>query len=378
MELNLTEDQELFRETTERFLTARSPATAVRSLRDSADGFDRDYWREGAALGWVSLLVPEALGGGSVSGAGIVDLTIVADAFGGHAAPGPLLPTNVVAAAIAQTGTEDQRDSYLAGLLAGDLIASWCVGRPTPDGTMTSGISARRDGDSLVLSGSEALVESAAQADLLLVTAQAENGPTQVLLSSEHPGLTIVPLVSLDLTRRFGAVTLTDARVPLTAILGGHGEAAEQIERQLQLGLVIQAAESAGAAQRVFDFTLQWAFDRYSFGRPLASCQEIKHRFADMKTWLEASHAMVTAAARAVQRQSPDAASTASVAAAYLGDVLPELIQDCVQIHGGIGVTYDHDLHLFLRRVTVNRALHGTPADHRQRLATFDERAHVA
>jgi alkylation response protein AidB-like acyl-CoA dehydrogenase len=124
--------------------------------------------------------------------------------------------------------------------------------------------------------------------------------------------------------------------------------------------------------------TVEWAFDRYSFGRPLASYQELKHRFADMKTWLEASHAMVTAAARAVQRQSPDAASTASVAAAYLGDVLPELIQDCVQIHGGIGVTYDHDLHLFLRRVTVNRALHGAPADHRQRLATLDERAHVA
>jgi alkylation response protein AidB-like acyl-CoA dehydrogenase len=378
MELNLSEDQELFRETTERFLTARSPAAAVRSLRDSADGFDRGYWSEGAALGWVSLLVPEDLGGGSVSGAGLVDLTIVADAFGSHTAPGPLLPTNVVTAAIAQAGTDEQRDAHLPGLIAGDLIATWCVGSPAPDGTMASGITAHRDGEELVLSGSAEPVEAAAQADLVLVTAHGEEGPVQVLLSNDEPGLSVTPLVSLDLTRRFGSVALAGVRAPMTSVLGDPGDASSQVERQLQLGLVIQAAESAGAAQRVFDFTLQWAFDRYSFGRPLASYQEIKHRFADMKTWLEASHAMVTAAARAVHEQSPDAASTASVAAVYLGDVLPELIQDCVQIHGGIGVTYDHDLHLFLRRVTVNRALHGTPAEHRQRLATFDERAHVA
>jgi len=378
MQVSLTEEQELFSETTERFLATKSPASAIRALRHSADGFERHQWSEGAALGWVSLLVPEHLGGGSVSGDGLIDLTIVADAFGRHVAAGPLLPANVVAGAIARAGTHEQRDAYLPGLMAGELIPAWSIGPPAADGTVNTGIVSRLDGDSLVLCGSQAPVEAANQADLILVTAHGDNGPTQVLLPTGHPGLTITPLESLDMTRRFALLDLTEVRVPVTALLGQPGNASSEIERQLQVALVIQAAESVGAAQRVFDFTLRWAFDRYSFGRPLASYQEIKHRFADMKTWLEASHAVAASAARSVQQQSADASTDVSVAAAYIGDVLPELVQDCVQIHGGIGVTFDHDIHLFLRRVTVNRALHGTPAEHRQRIVTFDERVGVA
>jgi alkylation response protein AidB-like acyl-CoA dehydrogenase len=378
MEVSLTEEQELFSETTERFLATKSPTSAIRALRHSAEGFDRHHWSEGAALGWVSLLVPEHLGGGSVSGDGLIDLTIVADAFGRHVAAGPLLPANVVAGAIARAGTHAQRDAYLRGLMAGELIPAWSIGPPAADGTVTTGIVSRLDGDSVVLCGSQAPVEAANQADLILVTAHGDTGPTQVLLPTGHPGLTITPSESLDMTRRFALLELTEVRVPVTAVLGQPGNASSEIERQLQVALVIQAAESVGAAQRVFDFTLRWAFDRYSFGRPLASYQEIKHRFADMKTWLEASQAVAASAARSVQQQSADALTHVSVAAAYIGDVLPELVQDCVQIHGGIGVTYDHDIHLFLRRVTVNRALHGTPAEHRQRIVTFDERVGVA
>ncbi len=125
----------------------------------------------------------------------------------------------------------------------------------------------------------------------------------------------------------------------------------------------------------MFDFTLDWAFSRYSFGRPLASYQEIKHRFADMKMWLEASHALADAAARTCRRDDASAAMAVSVAKAYAGDYLAELVQDCVQMHGGIGVTYEHDIHLFLRRITVDRLTYGTPADHRQRIAAVRERA---
>jgi alkylation response protein AidB-like acyl-CoA dehydrogenase len=119
--------------------------------------------------------------------------------------------------------------------------------------------------------------------------------------------------------------------------------------------------------------TVEWAFQRYSFGRPLASYQELKHRFADMKSWLEASHAVSDAAAAATETGAPDAAELVSAAKAFVGEYGAELVQDCIQIHGGIGVTFDHDLHLFLRRVTVNGALFGTPADHRQRLAAIVE-----
>ena len=155
--------------------------------------------------------------------------------------------------------------------------------------------------------------------------------------------------------------------------LGGR-PGGDDVECQLQIAAVVQSAEMVGAAQNVFDLTLDWAFSRYSFGRPLASYQEIKHRFADMKLWLEASHALADAAARHEARDDA-AAKAASVAQAYTGDYLAELAQDCVQMHGGIGVTYEHDIHLYLRRITVDRLTYGTPTEHRQRIAALRAQA---
>ena len=137
---------------------------------------------------------------------------------------------------------------------------------------------------------------------------------------------------------------------------------------------MILSAEAVGAMQAAFDLTVEWSFDRYTFGRPLASYQALKHRFAHMKSWLEAAHALSDAAAAAVDRRSADGPERASAAKAFTGRYGTELIQDCVQLHGGIGVTYDHDLHLYLRRVTLDASLVGTPADHRRRLAAMAER----
>ena len=134
-------------------------------------------------------------------------------------------------------------------------------------------------------------------------------------------------------------------------------------------------AESVGAMQRSFDLTVEWAFDRYTFGRPLSSYQALKHRYADMKSWLEGSHALADAATDAIQDRTPDAGELASAAKAFIGDYGVELVQDCVQLHGGIGVTYEHDLHLFLRRVTLDRALLGTPSEHRLRVTDHFERS---
>jgi len=195
-----------------------------------------------------------------------------------------------------------------------------------------------------------------------------------VLVPAGTSGVSLAPMQSVDLTRRFSVVTFDDVRLPATAVIGGVGSADEQVDRQLERAVAIACAESVGAMQAGFDMTVEWAFDRYSFGRPLASYQELKHRFADMKTWLEASHAVSDAATGAVAGGSPDARELLSAAKSFIGDYGSELLQDCVQIHGGIGVTFDHDLHLYLRRHTVNRALFGTPADHRQRLADLAER----
>ncbi|MCK9901530.1 acyl-CoA dehydrogenase [Parafrankia colletiae] len=369
MLLELDADQEVLREATARYLTDQVPVDRIRTLRDSPAGFDADYWRAGAELGWTSLLVSEEHGGGSISGAGLVDLTIAAHEFGLRAAPGPLVPTNVVAAALSAAGGEAHTEA-LENLLAGTTVASWAHAEPAPhDRLGTVGLTCRVEGDEIVLDGVKRPVESAEQAGYLLVTGRTAEGLSQVLVPAGAPGVTITPLKTVDLTRRFFTVRFDGVRVPRSAVVGELGGAADQVERQLQQALVIQCAESVGAMQAAFDLTVQWAFERYSFGRPLASYQELKHRFADMKSWLEAAHAISDKAARAVDAESPDAPELVSVAKAFIGDYGSELLQDCVQMHGGIGVTFEHDLHLFLRRVVLDRALYGTPAEHRQRIA---------
>jgi alkylation response protein AidB-like acyl-CoA dehydrogenase len=371
MLLALSSDQEFFRETTGRFLADRAPVGELRRLRDDPQGFSDEYWRRGAELGWTSLLVSEANGGGSISGDGLVDLTLIAHEFGAHAAPGPLVATNVVAATLSDVPGAAHAE-ILEGLISGAIVATWCYGEPPPaDRLGTVALEIRVDGSDVVLDGTKRPVESAATAGHLLVTGRTGGGLTQVLVPADTAGVTIEPMETVDLTRRFSSVRFDGVRVPADRVVGEVGGAAEQVERQLRLALTIVDAEAVGAMQTAFDITVEWAFDRYSFGRPLASYQALKHRFADMKTWLEASHAISDAAAAAVAAEAPDADELASAAKAYIGQLGSELMQDCVQMHGGIGVTFEHDLHLYLRRHTVDRALFGTPEEHRQRLATI-------
>jgi alkylation response protein AidB-like acyl-CoA dehydrogenase len=378
MRLDLSSDQEFFRQTTARFLDDVMPVGAVRARRDDPVGFDTAYWRQAAELGWTSLLVDEAHGGGSISGAGLVDLTLVAHELGAHAAPGPLVGTNVVAAALSRESAP--RQAVIDALLAGEAVAAWCYGEPPPrDRLETVELEVRPEGDDVVLRGVKRPVESAAESAYLLVTGRGDDGLTQVLVSRDTPGVVIEPLHGVDLTRRFAIVRFDDVRLPRDAVVGELGAANAAVERQLEIALVLSAAEAVGAMERAFAMTIDWAFTRYSFGRPLASYQALKHRFADMKTWLEGGHAITDAAAAAVAAGAANASELASAAKAFVSQYGCELVQECVQMHGGIGVTFEHDLHLFLRRVTLDRVLFGTPDEHRARLvARIEQRTAAA
>ncbi|HKU44222.1 MAG TPA: acyl-CoA dehydrogenase family protein [Polyangiales bacterium] len=367
MLLEPSSEQELFQSQVAKFLDAHASVAALRGLRDDPAGFDPEYWRRGAELGWTALLVDERDGGVSVSDRGLVDLSLVAYEFGRHAAPGPLATTNVVAGALSAAGGDP---ALLAALLSGASIAAWCFCEAPPhDAPLDLAFEIEADGDELVLRGEKRPVESADRASHLLVTGRSAAGLTQVVVPAATSGVTITPLRGVDLTRRFCAVRFDAVRVPASCLLGELGQAAAAVERQLQQALVIETAAAVGAMQRAFDLTVEWAFDRYSFGRPLASYQALKHRFAHMATWLQASYAISDEAARGVSEASADAAELASAAKAYVGQYGAELLQECVQLHGGIGVTFEHDLHLFLRRVTLARALFGTPDAHHKRLA---------
>jgi alkylation response protein AidB-like acyl-CoA dehydrogenase len=343
-------------------------------MRDVRDGFDADYWRRGAELGWTSLLVREEHGGGAVGEHGLVDLSLLAYEFGRHAAPGPLIPTNVVASLLSRQG--DAHAEIVGALVEGASTAAWALFAPSPhDGIGEWPLEVRLDGDEVVLDGTKRPVEAARTADVLLVTGRTDGGLTNVLVPADAPGVTIVPLDTIDLARRYDAVELAEVRLPATAVLGEVGGADDDVADCYHRALALAACESVGAMQVAFDMTVEWAFDRYSFGRPLASYQALKHRFADMKTWLEASHAIADEAILASATGRSDAAQLASAAAAYIGDHGADLTQDCIQLHGGIGVTFEHDLHLVMRRVVVNRSALGSPAAHRQRLADLVEQA---
>lgn len=371
MDLELDEDQRLFQETTRRFLESEVPIPEVRRLAGDAAGFDRKWWAAAADLGWTSLLVSEANQGGSLSGNGLADLAIAAEEFGRAVAPGPLLGCNLVAHALdtatAASGRSHEKD--LLAILAGEKVAAWAfrdAGGGWHPGSPT--LTAEPDGDGFALSGRKVKVEFGAQADLILVTAATLAGPAQFLVPAGADGLRAEPLEALDLVRRYADVAFDGVRVPREAVVGEVGRAGPAIESLLRHLLVLQCAEMSGAADRVFAMTTEWAASRYSFGRPLNSYQALKHRFADMKTALEACHATTAAAAAAVGAGGLDAGRLASVAKAYVADRAAEIIQDCIQLHGGIGVTWEHDIHLYLRRVTTDRVLAGTPREHLRHL----------
>ncbi len=367
--VDLSEDQEFFRETARRFIEAEVPISVVREWHELPDGCPQSWWKAAAELGWTSLMVPESLGGGSISGRPIVDLTIVADEMGRGVVPGPFMPTNVVADTLGRSGTPDQQ-ALLEGVMAGEVVLAWAFCEPggywTADHVSAAAVPSN---GGYALTGTKVAVEAGGQAHRVLVTARTDDGLGQFLVPSDAAGLTITPQESLDLGRRFAEVRLVGVAVGPESMVGAPGAVAEaDVARQCLLMQLLQCADNAGSAAKVLEFTIEYAFDRYSFGRPLASYQALKHRFADMKLWSEASQAAVDGAADAMAA-GHDEARMVSVAKSYVGDHSVDLMQDCVQIHGGIGVTYEHDLHLYLRRATVNRGLFGTPADHRDALS---------
>ena len=367
---DLTSEQELLRDTTSRYLADKASLAKQRKMRDDPQGFAPGYWTGGAELGWTMLLASEEDGGGSVSGRGLVDLAMLAYEFGKNAAPGPLVDCNVAVLALGGQAGDVQRQ-VLGELLTGQTIVSSCLGAAPWNLPGEGSVTIRQDGGDVVIDGTVKPVESGAQAGYLLVTGRSEGGMTQVLVPADAPGVAIKPLKGIDVSRRFAKVTFAGARIPASAVLGEVGQADAAVARQVQHAAVILSAEAVGAMDAAFDMTLDWAFNRYTFGRALASYQALKHRFADMKSWLEASHAISDAAAEAVADGNSSAAELASAAKSYIGVQGPELCQEGVQLHGGIGVTYEHDLHFYLRRVTLNALLYGTPADHRRMLAAL-------
>jgi alkylation response protein AidB-like acyl-CoA dehydrogenase len=330
-------------------------------LAASEDGFEQSDWEEMAELGWPGLALPEEWGG---QGLGIVELSVLFEEMGYALAPSPLLSTTVAGLALALRGTDEQRERWLRPLADGKArgtLALFDAGTPAAIGGFE--MEAREDGDGIVLDGEKVLVLDAGTADFFLVATSdgsrhlVERGAAGVSVTAEH---------SIDLTRRLHSVRFDGVRVGPEATLTGVQEDYLPV---LWRACVAIAAESTGVAQRAMEMAVEYAKDRQQFGRPIGAYQAVSHRCAQMLLETENSRSAVYGAAWAADAAPESLPVAASMAKAYASDAGWRVPDASIQVHGGIGFTWEHDLHFFLKRGKANAATFGDAKWHRERVA---------
>jgi alkylation response protein AidB-like acyl-CoA dehydrogenase len=368
---------DLFVATTRKFLDKEVPIERVRQFHSDGVAFEREWWRRAAELGWTGLLVPEELGGGSVSGDGVADLALVAEQVGRSVAPGPLNPVSVVLAGLVEASNRSDHRELCTALVDGTVIAAWAVDEPGAPFGADPATTAAAVPDGYRITGTKDRVEAGATCDYFLVTANADDATRQFLVPADAPGVTVEPAASIDLVRDYAIVRFDGVQVSSASAVGTATETPGVIARQTLIAQLLQCAEIVGALDVVFEMTVEWARHRHSFGRPLSSYQALKHRFADMKMQLEACRAIVATAVGDISQRTSSAAATVSAAKAYVGEHSVHIVQDCIQMHGGIGVTWEHDLHVYLRRIELDRTLYGTTEEHQERVYAYFEEMEI-
>jgi alkylation response protein AidB-like acyl-CoA dehydrogenase len=369
VDFRLSDEQKLLVDSTGQLLTRLSPIESVRQLAESGeDGYDRRVWQRGSELGWSALLVPEEHGG---PGSDLVDLALIAEEHGRTVQPGPLLSHAIVTAAVAGSPNEDLRSAALPALVTGEATGAWAFAehRQPWDASGVEALATRTAGG-FRLTGIKTAVQDAESARWLLVTARLDGDLAQFLVPRDTPGITVRRQRTIDLTRRFDQVRFDDVDIPETALLYAPGAAADAVATQLCQGAVLISAESVGVGERLLDMSVDHAAQRVQFGRPIGSFQAVKHKCATMRMWWQASRAATYYAAMAMAGGVDDAAEAASVAKAYTSEAITKLAGEAVQIHGGVGFTWEHDVHLYVRRAKANQVVFGDPALHHERVIT--------
>jgi alkylation response protein AidB-like acyl-CoA dehydrogenase len=357
---SLTDEQTLLVEASAKFIEAEHPMASVRNCANGGES-DADAYRATAAhLGWLGFL-SEGRAGGSVSGNGLVDAAIVAAELGARLQPAPLVGHSVVVHALSSSTRSDD-GQVLQGLVEGGAWASWAFDAEPR-------CSIRPDGPAWRVHGQAGLTACADSCGLLLITARGPDGVTQALVPTDLPGVSIRRLEGLDLTRRWFEVSLDDVALGDAALVEEPGPRTEAlIGRETQIAAVLSAAETVGAMHADLNGAVAYAQDRFAFGRPIGSFQAVKHLLANSSLWLEMSKGIVAAAASAVGSGAPDGSQLAHAAKAFVAERSLEVAHGCFQVYGGIGFTWDHDQHLYFRRIAADAASFGSAASHRRSL----------
>jgi alkylation response protein AidB-like acyl-CoA dehydrogenase len=366
---DLNDEQQAIKSTAHDFLASRFKSERIREIAASESGFDEAGWKEMAELGWAGLALPEEWGG---QGLGTVELAILFEEMGYALAPSPLLSNTIAGLALAAGGSDEQKERWLRPLAEGKLLGTPALVDPDgPGEPMKFRMEAEPDGDGVVLNGQKALVTDAGSADFFLVSTA--DGRRHVVESGAE-GVTITPEESIDPTRRISTIVFDRVKVAAGASLPGSAEDYYQVFLRI---CVAYAAESTGIAKRALEMSVAYAKDRQQFGRPIGAYQAVSHRCAQMLLETENSRSAVYGAAWAADAEPESLPLAASMAKAYASDAGWRVPDAAIQVHGGIGFTWEHDLHFFLKRGRANAAMAGDAKWHREQIAdvVLDEMA---
>ncbi|HEV2336160.1 MAG TPA: acyl-CoA dehydrogenase family protein [Stellaceae bacterium] len=374
MDIGFTEEQELLRDTARKFLDGECPTSFVRQMMATEDAVTPEFWQKLADQGWLGITYPEEDGG---SGLGLVDLVVLMEEIGRAVMPGPY-PASVLlgGAMIAEAGSPTQRREFLPRIAAGEIKATLAATEPNArwDAAGVT-LGARETRGAFTLSGTKLFVPDAHLADVLVVAARTRDGSTMedgvslFLVSKGTPGITARLLPSVDETRKLCEVKFDNVALPATALLGELHDGWPALSRVTDKAAVALSAEICGAAQRVLDMTVEYAKLRTAFGKPIGTYQGVKHKCADMLIEIENAKSLTYYAAWAVDEEEPDAGIAVSMAKAAASDAGRKVCAAGIQLHGGIGMTWEHDLQLYLKRAKASEIALGDATWHRERIA---------
>ncbi len=374
MSLSWTPEQQEMRSAARRFLEQHSPLSSVRATMTTDGGTDDSLWRQlSQEMGWTGLCIPE-----EYCGLGLPWMWMVAlqEELGRSLACVPFFSSICLAAPLIQAlGTEDQKARWLSPLASGDSRATVILGEGRgawlPEAAPTTWA---KEGDEYRLEGGASLVLDGHTADVLLAVARPhsdneENQLSVFVVESNRDGISIIPQSTMDATRKAAKIHLSGVRVPAFHRLGGDSPATEGLHHSLSLASMALAAEQVGVAERCMEMAVEYAKVRVQFGRPIGSFQAVKHMCADMLLQVESSRSAALAAGYAADESPGEFILLAALAKAWCGEAVFRTAADMLQVHGGIGFTWEHDAHLYFKRARASESLLGDPAFHRERIA---------
>jgi alkylation response protein AidB-like acyl-CoA dehydrogenase len=374
MDFGFSEEQELLRSTARKFFENECASELVRTMMATPEGTTPEFWAKLAEQGWLGLIFPEAYGG---VGLGFVDLVVLMEEMGRASMPGPYFSTVLLGGlAILEAGSEAQKKEWLPKIAAGEakVALAWTEPSARWDAQGVT-LAATESKGGFTLTGTKLFVLDAHLADAVAVAARTaqgqspEEGVSLFLVPRATRGVEVKLLPTMDQTRKLCEVTLSGVSVPAAALLGEKGKGWAPLARVAERATVALCAEMCGGAQRVLDMTTEYAKIRVAFGKPIGAYQGVKHRAADMLVEVENAKSITYYAGWAVDENAPDAALAVSMAKAYVSDAYRRVSAAGIQLHGGIGFTWEHDLHLYFKRAKSSEFTFGDATYHRERVA---------